>query len=212
MCLRRRQLKIRRHRRTSQQAHLLLAPAWLKESGMSRFSFSCFGSRVLSWLMACLLAFATSNTPASAQMACPQGVTPGSSQCLPTGGAQQSQPPVPKPRWRLTWGAIAMSSRTGEVGTSVGRFSKREATREAMEKCQHLGGKECEIAITYRNQCAVVAWASEGGAPTGGAAFVQGAATISEASELAISACSKSRGGGECSIVYSACSEPLLVH
>ena len=112
---------------------------------MSRFSFSCFGSRVLSWLMACLLAFATSNTPASAQMACPQGVTPGSSQCLPTGGAQQSQPPVPKPRWRLTWGAIAMSSRTGEVGTSVGRFSKREATREAMEKCSILAGKNAKL-------------------------------------------------------------------
>ena len=43
---------------------------------MSRLSFSCCGSRVLSWLMVCLLAFATSNTPASAQMACPQALHP----------------------------------------------------------------------------------------------------------------------------------------
>lgn len=151
------------------------------------------------------------STDLCAQTACPQGVSPGSSQCLPSGGAQQTQPSAPKPRWKLTWGAIAMSSETGEVGTSVGRFSKREARREAMDKCKHLGGKECQLAIAYENQCAVVAWASEAGRPTGGAAFVQGAATVAEATRLAIPACSKSRGGGECSIVYSGCSEPVLV-
>lgn len=146
-----------------------------------------------------------------AQTACPQGVTPGGSQCLPTGGSQQAQPSAPEPRWRLTWGAIAMSSETGEVGTSVGRSSKREARREAMDKCQKLGGRACQLAVAYENQCAVVAWASEAGRPTGGGAFVQGAATIPEATRLAIPACSKSRGGGECSIIYSACSEPVLV-
>jgi hypothetical protein len=104
-----------------------------------------------------------------------------------------------------------MSSGTGEVGTSVGRYSKREARREAMDKCKRLGGKDCQLAITYENQCAVVAWASEAGKPTGGGAFVQGAATIPEATRLAVPACSKARGGGECSIVYSACSEPVLV-
>lgn len=166
--------------------------------------------RVTVLLMAGLL-FANACLPAYAQMACPQGVTPGSSQCLPTGGGQQS-PIAPAPRWRLTWGAIAMSSSTGEVGTSVGRFSKREATREAMEKCKSLGGAECEIAIAYKNQCAVVAWASEAGKPTGGAAFVQGAETISKATSLAIPACSRSRANGECSIVYSACSEPVLIN
>lgn len=151
------------------------------------------------------------NTMALAQTACPQGVTPGSSQCLPTGGgAAQASSPL-HPRWKTTWGAIAMSSETGEVGTSVDRLSKREALREAMDKCKRLGGTQCQLAIAYENQCAVVAWASEAGTPTGGAALVQGAATIAEATRLAIPACSKSRGGGECSIIYSACSEPVVV-
>lgn len=162
-------------------------------------------------LLVSMLALALMIVPASAQMACPQGVTPGSSQCLPTGGAPQAQTRNPPPRWKLTWGAIAMSSKTGEVGTSVGRFSKREARREAMDKCERLGGKECVLAVAYENQCAVIAWASELGKPTGGGAIVQSAATISAATSLAIPACSRSRGGGECSIVYSACSEPVLI-
>lgn len=164
----------------------------LRSCGGSAHGTDRFGNAMEMKAMTFLLSLCGSlSATALAQTACPQGVTPGSSQCLPTvlGAAQASSPP--HPRWKTTWGAIAMSSETGEVGTSVGRFSKREARREAMDKCERLGGTQCQLAIAYENQCAVVAWASEAGTPTGGAALVQGAATIAEATKLAIPACSK---------------------
>jgi len=65
--------------------------------------------------------------------------------------------------------------------------------------------------LAYENQCAVVAWATDGDVPVGGAVIVQAAATIEEAGGLALPACSRERGDGGCKIVYSACSEPVLI-
>jgi hypothetical protein len=163
-------------------------------------------TRHLGWLALSLLGASVS---AYAQTACPQGVSPGDPRCGPGGGGWLPPPPSSEPsmHWKKTWGAIAMSSGgTGEVGTSVGKTSKREATREAVSKCEALGGRECKLALAYKNQCAVVAWPSV----TGVSVAAVSAASIEEASNLALSDCNTS--GGACKIVYSDCTPPIPVY
>lgn len=115
-------------------------------------------------------------------------------------------PPPRQPHWKLTWGAIAMSTQS-HLGTSVGHFSKGKAKHEAVERCSDVGGTDCEVTITFKNQCAVVAWPSV----PGGDAVAQGAETIEIATDLALSQCSTIQRGGVCRIVYSECTEPVLV-
>ena len=143
---------------------------------------------------------------AHAQMACPQGVTPGSAQCLPTGPGSQAAPPPP--RWRLTWGAMAEDESTGNVGTSTGQLSRRSARAEALRKCKSMGGLNCKPVFDYKNNCAVVVEPVQ---------FLQGSSiaiyrdgsTIEDAAGIALETCSQ-RNGRECKVNYSNCTRPLL--
>jgi len=130
---------------------------------------------------------------------------------LPHWKNQSNSAPAPAgPRWKTTWGAVAMSVNrdSSDVGTSVGKYSKSEASREAIKKCE-AGGSKCKLSLAYHNQCAVIAWASENGEPVGGAVQTQGGPSIDVASKLALAACSKARNGGECTIVHSECTKPV---
>lgn len=146
------------------------------------------------------------------QTACPQGAIPGSAMCLPDQSVNPGSSEPTQPRWKLTWGAIAMSRGEGLVGTSSGKRSRRQASREAMAKCRSMGGNNCAVVLAYHNQCAVIAWASENGRSIGGSVVVQGAASIEAATALAIPECTAMRGGGECMIVYSDCTAPILLN
>ncbi len=160
--------------------------------------------KVRSLLIICVM---VSSGSAAAQTACPGGVSAGSAQCGPSGGGFYMPPPPPRqPHWKLTWGAIALSSEA-HMGTSVGQSSKRKAVREAIGICSSQGGKDCRVTAAYKNQCAVVAW------PTvpGGDAITTGAGSIEIATDIALQECSESQGGGSCTIVYSECTEPVLV-
>lgn len=141
-----------------------------------------------------------------AQTACPQSVTPGSSQCLPTGvSGGQAAPP---PRWRTTWGAMAEDDEKGYVGTSVGELTKAAARREAKRKCVAMGGINCKPAYEYKNSCAVVAEPID--AASKSIAYYQNGKDVEEASNLAISRCSAVNGRA-CKVNYSNCSHPVLV-
>ena len=138
-----------------------------------------------------------------AQTACPQGVGPGDPRCGPAGGANTVAPSQQTHwmRWKLTWGAVALSS-TGELGAVTGEFSKRKAEREALRRCQSWGGKDCVIKITYKNQCAAVAWP---GSERARSAYAS-AATADEAERVALSTCNHD---GSCRVVYSKCTDPV---
>lgn len=146
--------------------------------------------------------------------ACPPGYYPiggqGASGCAPIPNYDQSTQAAPAgPRWKTTWGAVAVSSSgTGDVGTSVGKYSKNDAKREAIQKCE-AGGSRCKLSLAYHNQCVVIAWASENGEPIGGAIETQSGPGIDVASKHALANCSKARNGGECTIVYSECTKPV---
>lgn len=158
---------------------------------------------------------------AHAEQGCPPGFTlnasgnPGGPMCIPIPGYgtanNTAPPPVRAPRWKLTWGAIALDETTGDFGETVGHFSRGKAKRDALARCSRLGSKNCKLSLAYKNQCAVIAWASDNEKSVGGAAIVQGGPSIEVAAQIAIPACRTKRGGGECSIIYSNCTSPVLV-
>ena len=160
---------------------------------------------VIAWICASL-GFLACAASASAQMACPQGVTPGSSQCLPSGvSVEQASPP---PRWRTTWGAMVEDEENGYVGTSVGQFTKAAARREAKRKCVAMGGINCKLAYEYKNSCAVVAEPIDAAGKS--IAYYQNGKDVEEASSLAIPRCA-AVNGRRCRVNFSSCSGPVLI-
>lgn len=132
---------------------------------------------------------------------------------LPYWGNEEGQKKkAPRQWWEKTWGAIAVDFKTSTFGTSVGKYSKKDATNSALAQCAELGGKECEPWFSYHNQCVVVAWPNVTGdtAKANAVASVQKAATIEGATRNALSDCASSAGGVGCKIVYSECTKPKL--
>lgn len=152
--------------------------------------------------------FLCSAGSAMAEGRCPPGQYPiGDSRApgcapIPAGGSAADAGPRATGRWIKTWGAIAMSN-SGASGVSVGKVKKSDAEKAAMAECVGTGARDCEIAFTYKNQCAAAATAASG---TQGTTFGR-AATVDIAKTLAIDLC-RNRGGQGCDVVYSACTEP----
>ncbi len=115
--------------------------------------------------------------------------------------AQQQEMPAPPSQptgeWILTWGSIANGT-NGQGGVSVGQLSKSAAENEAVNQCASGGGVGCKPSLTYKNQCVAV---------TDNAGYRAG--SIERAQELVVDYCRK-KGGSQCEILYSACSDPIF--
>lgn len=127
------------------------------------------------------------------------------------GQQRPAQPHQPVGKWRLTWGAIASDSVTGDIGVVTGESSQEKAKRAAINKCKASGATRCKIDLAYHNQCAAIASPADGGLPIPGVVINAGGPSIEVASEDAMEHCSAARGGGECTVIYSACSTPVWV-
>lgn len=143
---------------------------------------------------------------ASAQTACPSGVAPGSPQCGPDSGTSRGDIPAPAPRptgeWIKTWGTIAGSNLTGESGAVVGKLTREEAESAAMRLCGEGGARDCKVNLVFKNQCAALV-------ATNKRSFFQSAESDDIAVKLAKNDCEK-YGGGNCSVIYSGCSDPIF--
>ncbi|MEQ7991731.1 DUF4189 domain-containing protein [Xanthomonas hortorum] len=154
-----------------------------------------------------------------AEGGCPAGQYPiggqGAMACapIPQSQTQQAQP-TPIGEWIKTWGAIAMGSIDSIVnyGVSTGKFSKSEAQNEAMAKCASHGEKDCEVMLTYFNQCAAISTPEiDGKQSGGGVVHFSGSATIAEASARASSRCRQdNKSPAQCRIIYSNCTEQIF--
>ena len=170
-------------------------------------------SRLAFLMLMSVLAFSSHIELASAEGRCPPGQYPvggqGAGGCAPipssNGSAEQSGP-VTIGRWIKTWGAIATAPSSGDMGASVGKRSKREATEEALMRCGSHGATDCRIGISYKNQCVAYADPEPGSKGTVSASV---AASKEQASDLVLSHCAK-RGGGQCKVLYTDCSEPIF--
>ncbi|WP_151959906.1 DUF4189 domain-containing protein [Acinetobacter bereziniae] len=158
-----------------------------------------------------VLAFLTVFAPLSTfAQNCPQGIPQGTPSCVSLDQIDYiTDPPFKTIYWKKSWGAISSSPDSPVIGTSTGRFSRRSAVKEAIEKCKSEGAKSCEVKFTYRNQCAVIAQ------PTNESDSMnityQGGPNIGDASRLALASCSKTNNGKKCEIFYSNCTAPVLI-
>lgn len=136
---------------------------------------------------------------------CPVGANWDDPRCIrePMGASESAS--MRSLRWRLTWGAVAIDPKSGDIGMAVGKLSKRAAKREAMDSCRRFGAMGCKSIRTYENECVAVAWSSI----PGGRAAVESGRTVDRANSVALAKCAKS-SGGDCRIAYSGCTQPIF--
>jgi hypothetical protein len=147
---------------------------------------------------------------------CPLGMFPtnpagtqGPVGCAPIPGYDQQQPPTqqgpisPPPQWADRWGAMAIDSDKGVLGTAIDISNKSAAQQSAIADCHAKGGAICKLGITYYNQCASLVVSKEGHAATA-------AATIDEAVQLGMKTCTDA-GYTNCHAGYTACSMPVRI-
>lgn len=143
---------------------------------------------------------------------CPLGQYPiggqGAGGCAPIPASQGEGSSGPRAigKWIKTWGAISRSVATGDVGASVGKRSKAEAVAEAQSRCATYGAKDCTVGITYKNQCVAYADPAPG---SKGLISMAGGPTREAASTEVLKYCA-AHGGGQCTIKYTDCSEPIF--
>ena len=140
---------------------------------------------------------------------CPPGFypvnSPGVMGCapIPNNDRTSAQTAPAAPRWKTTWGAFATDGPSAALGASVGMPNKRKAEKFALAQCREKGGKNCEIDMTFYNQCAVLV--------TGDRVYnTSHAATVEEASRLGIAECE--REDVNCRVYYSDCSLPVRIN
>ncbi|SEO82425.1 protein of unknown function [Luteibacter sp. UNC138MFCol5.1] len=159
---------------------------------------------ILTHVLAVIAGLVAVTVVASPQ--CATGVNTGGGNCVPPDAdgmpgynpyGEQSAPPVPQPAWADSWGSIAIDDDTGQAGTITGRRSREDAERAALHDCGLKGASGCKIVMTYRNQCAAVAWGKAGGR-------VARNPTENGAQDDAMEECKRNMNG--CRVVYSGCS------
>ncbi|MDG6401294.1 DUF4189 domain-containing protein [Pseudomonas quasicaspiana] len=157
---------------------------------------------------------------AKAEQGCPPGQYPiggqGAIACAPLPQQSVQQQPRPSGKWIKTWGAIAMGSSDSipTYGVTTGKLSKDEAEEDALNRCASRGQTNCQIGLSYKNQCAAVAEPQINGNPfAGGISEFMGHGTVLKASDMALERCkqhNKSTPSAECKVIYTACSEPIF--
>ncbi|MFK3649762.1 DUF4189 domain-containing protein [Lysobacter enzymogenes] len=145
-----------------------------------------------------LLLFLLAGT-AHAEQGCPDGFIPNAAgtpgvPCV--AGSTQNWGELPR-HAPSRWGAFAGDSESGKIGQASGMPSKRKAEKQALAHCRSKGGQNCKVEITYNNQCGVVAYG-------GGHMNTASAATIEEASDIALRRCNDN--AQSCKIYFSDCS------
>ncbi|HGK7302245.1 TPA: DUF4189 domain-containing protein [Stenotrophomonas maltophilia] len=152
--------------------------------------------------------------PASAlaEGRCPPGQYPVGGQgvggCAPipggAGGDAAETAPRPIGYWIKTWGAIALSPKSGDMGAAVGHKEKAAAVAEAQARCATYGAADCKVLTTYKNQCVAYATDTEKMKVKSGTA-----ASKEDATRVVMAACAKS-GLNDCKVLYTDCFEPIF--
>jgi hypothetical protein len=144
---------------------------------------------------------------AHAENGCPNGFTPwripveSQNDCVAITDYGNEQPaPPPRAQWQTRWGAIATAN--GAFGAVKNQSSKRKAESAAMVHCKANGGADCEVAVSYSNQCAALVW-GENWSQTARSPYV------AQAENLAMQLCNER--AKNCRVFYSDCSIPVRI-
>lgn len=151
---------------------------------------------------------------ASAEQGCPDGSTPnplmggtpGQNQCVPIPGLSRPQGGVspvnagPQVRWASRCGAIVVDSDSGKTGVAGSMSTRKKAENGAVAQCKGKGGRDCQVKISYANQCGVIAWGNYRMATAN-------APTLEEASSQTLTQCEQA-SGVVYEVFFSDCSFP----
>ena len=112
--------------------------------------------------------------------------------------------------YRYTWGALVVDLHKSIVGTSVGLPDRRAAEISAFNRCEYLGGTQCELKFSY-DSCGAVA---EPFIKTDDASMLitAQAATKYEVIRDAQRTCTEANKVDECRLVYAECNYPRRVY
>lgn len=112
----------------------------------------------------------------------------------------ESQQQPAGPQWETRWGAIVVDAAepSAGIGAASGKTSKRRAEKAALADCKARGGRNCEVSLSYYNQCAVL---------IAGVNYnkAHGAATEEQAAETGMRECGQ-KGVQSCQVYWSDCS------
>ena len=97
------------------------------------------------------------------------------------------------------WGAIAADVRGGVLGVSTLASRERIAKKNALRECRSKGGSNCEVMLSYMNQCAAFVIGSD-------VAVARHGLDEGAAKESALNYCRSN--DVNCRVYYSACSLP----
>ncbi|MBV6690379.1 DUF4189 domain-containing protein [Xanthomonas euvesicatoria pv. physalidis] len=136
---------------------------------------------------------------------------------IPQGSPQETAPaPRPLGKWIKTWGAIAIGW-VGPIpyyGVPIGKLSKSDAESDALERCAKKGPKNCEIKLTYFNQCSAIAEPQtvENLIPDGSTTVFVGNASLDGAANQAAEECKAKNKNFDvgCKVICNACSNQLF--
>ncbi|WP_134967400.1 DUF4189 domain-containing protein [Stenotrophomonas muris] len=154
---------------------------------------------------------------------CPPGQYPigderhGVAGCAPIPGGQgaaavPAPAPVPTGEWETRWGAIAQdyARREGEnlaLGVSKSQKTKDDASSVAIDECRRVGGHDCRVVFSYKNQCAALSMPEAAEMKrSGGTLVAAGDPEEGVARRDSLRSCQSRSIGGKCNVVYSACS------
>jgi Domain of unknown function (DUF4189) len=135
----------------------------------------------------------------TAQAQCRMGSGPDHGDGIPyCSQLESSSSSVPSgPQWAARWGAIAYGG--GGFGAATAMSSKTKATKAALRACRESGGgKRCQVALSYANQCAAYAIGEDY------SVGVARSPDLAEAESIAVAACAESTSA--CKVTYSNCS------
>lgn len=141
--------------------------------------------------------------PGAGNPGCIPPTAPGSPYAQP--GDPNLPPPNagPAPVWEDRWGAIAIDYQNGAAGGAYKGASKDDAIQLAMQRCEHSGGTQCEVTVSFVNQCAAIAQKT-----SGGLVYPATAADTNEASARALRKCGNSK---DCEVTSTLCANPVRV-
>lgn len=118
--------------------------------------------------------------------------------------APANLPPAPAVVWEDRYGAVAYDMKGGQAGASTNKPSEGRAESGAISVCNDDGGKECEIVLSFKNQCAAIAIPDAGDYVSSATA-----GNDSDAVDRVMKRCTK--GGQHCAVTYHDCSLPVRV-
>lgn len=140
--------------------------------------------------------------PSAGNPGCIPPSVAGSPYAISDGSTPSSPTTQNSLRWSDSWGAIAFDPVEVKAGNAEDQPSQKAANEVAMDYCRRGGGKSCQIAISYHNQCVSVAQA-----PTGkGKIYYATSAEQEDADRVARQDC-----GADCITVLKKCSLPRRI-